>query len=338
MLHRLRRAFQARRAPDAATPRVSVVITTYNRARSLAAALDGLARQTFENFEVIVVNGPSTDDTESVLERYAAKIRIGRCAERKVGAPRNIGVELAAGDIIAFIDDDAVARASWLETLVSGYRDRSVGAVGGFVFDINNGVMQWEMCTCRRSGEVSVDTPPPYRRYHGRQADPFLFFPACNMSARRSCIEAVGGFSPLYRSCYDDAEFISRVHEAGFGVVTLGAALVDHYVQPNAMRDRQRVIRDPYNLVHDTSVFIIQNRIPRRSFDDACATARRNAEVWRNAGRTRLSEGAFTAPEYERYSQRIDAGLRDGTAAAAAPRVMHRFPPPAPDMFRRFTS
>lgn len=51
------------------TPRVSVVINTYNRAHRILATLEGLDRQTYPNFEVIVVNGPSTDGTASSYKR-----------------------------------------------------------------------------------------------------------------------------------------------------------------------------------------------------------------------------------------------------------------------------
>ena len=59
--------------------RISVIISTYNRASSLRQTLLSLRSQTFRDFEVVVVNGPSTDDTEDVLNDFAGEIRSLRC-------------------------------------------------------------------------------------------------------------------------------------------------------------------------------------------------------------------------------------------------------------------
>ncbi len=95
-------------------PRVSVVVNTYNRAASLHQTLQALQRQNYSKFEVIVVNGPSTDDTAEVLRAHAAQIRVGTCAQRNLSISRNVGIEMARGEFVAFIDDDAVPDENWL--------------------------------------------------------------------------------------------------------------------------------------------------------------------------------------------------------------------------------
>ncbi len=89
-------------------PTVSVIVNTHNRADHLKRLFDCLSRQTYDNFEVIVINGPSTDHTQQVLDEYASAIRTGTCPEVNLCMSRNIGVRAAAGEIVAFIDDDAV--------------------------------------------------------------------------------------------------------------------------------------------------------------------------------------------------------------------------------------
>jgi glycogen synthase len=89
-------------------PRVSVVVNTYNRAKSLHQTLLGMRRQNYPNFEVIVVNGPSTEETNEVLRWHFAEIRVGSCAQRNLSTSRNVGIEMARGEFVAFIDDDAV--------------------------------------------------------------------------------------------------------------------------------------------------------------------------------------------------------------------------------------
>ena len=86
-------------------PPVSVIIPTYNRAWCLAEALDSVMAQDFRDFELIVVDDGSTDETPSVLARYP-RCRVARMANRGVSAARNLGVEMARGRWVAFLDSD----------------------------------------------------------------------------------------------------------------------------------------------------------------------------------------------------------------------------------------
>src|ERR1700740_2758955 len=95
--------------------RISVVISTLNRAHSLSDTLNSFRWQTYTGkFEVIVINGPSTDHTEDVLRSWAGKIKVGVCPQRNLSASRNIGIQMSSADIIAFIDDDAIPEPEWL--------------------------------------------------------------------------------------------------------------------------------------------------------------------------------------------------------------------------------
>jgi glycosyltransferase involved in cell wall biosynthesis len=86
--------------------KVSVVIPTYNRARLLPAALDSVLAQTYRNWEIVVVDDGSTDDTEAVVGRYGDVVRYVRQPNGGVGAARNTGIRHAQGDLIAFLDSD----------------------------------------------------------------------------------------------------------------------------------------------------------------------------------------------------------------------------------------
>ena len=74
-----------------ALPRISVVINTLNRERSLRDTLESFRWQTYSGqFEVIVVNGPSTDGSQALIESWLPKIRIGRCPAANLSMSRNI--------------------------------------------------------------------------------------------------------------------------------------------------------------------------------------------------------------------------------------------------------
>ena len=97
--------------------RFSVVIATYNRAASLRQTLLSLRHQTYPDFEVIVVNCPSTDGTDAVLAEFADRVRAFRCDVVSSTISGNIGLAHSSGDIVAFIDDDAIPTPTWLQEL-----------------------------------------------------------------------------------------------------------------------------------------------------------------------------------------------------------------------------
>ena len=99
--------------PDAAaaskSPRVSVIIPTYNRAADLGRCLDSLVAQTFKDFEVLVCDDGSTDESAMVVERYKGRLDLSYHWARNFGGParpRNSGVQLARGMYVAFLDSD----------------------------------------------------------------------------------------------------------------------------------------------------------------------------------------------------------------------------------------
>jgi glycosyltransferase involved in cell wall biosynthesis len=89
-------------------PRFSVIIPVYNRVAFLCAALDSVFRQTFTDYEVIVVDDGSSDDILSVVTSYRNGIRFFRQENNGPGTARNLGIQNAAGEYVAFLDSDDV--------------------------------------------------------------------------------------------------------------------------------------------------------------------------------------------------------------------------------------
>ncbi len=86
--------------------KVSVIIAVYNGAATIGRALASVFVQTFTDYEVVVVNDGSTDDTASVLSRYGDRIRVITQPNRGLSAARNAGVRASRGEYVAFVDDD----------------------------------------------------------------------------------------------------------------------------------------------------------------------------------------------------------------------------------------
>lgn len=112
-------------------PAVSIVIATYNRAHLLPATLDSILGQTFKDFEIILVDDGSTDNTPEVMAPYAAHVRYIHQKNRGPSAARNLGVSKATGGWIAFQDSDDLCAPAHLQTLY-GYAKNRPGC--GMVF------------------------------------------------------------------------------------------------------------------------------------------------------------------------------------------------------------
>jgi glycosyltransferase involved in cell wall biosynthesis len=304
---------------------VSIVINTLNRCNYLKQLLLALREQSFENFEVIVVNGPSVDGTDKMLSPFRDRIRLASCDVACVGRSRNIGVNIASGEIVAFIDDDAIPHAEWIQTLVTPYRDIDVAAVGGPVFDLPLGRVVWTRCTCTRFGASNTESEGPIDRYLGRGADPFAYLPGCNMSFRRRVLEELGGFNALLSYNYDDAEICSRAVDRGYRIHWVEDALVQHHRAPNAGRDGSQGIRDPYHEFFCRAVFAMHCCLPARSDEEVITAIQRAADAMAGHANDLLKEGRLTPGERDEFIARARSGAEDGLRAGRGARQLASF-------------
>ena len=115
--------------------KISVVIPTFNREHIISETLDSVLRQTYENWECLVIDDGSSDNTEAILAAYQEKDTrfkfIKRTAERKKGANscRNIGVENATGDYIQFLDSDDLVAPDKFEEQIKKLEKASKDAI-----------------------------------------------------------------------------------------------------------------------------------------------------------------------------------------------------------------
>jgi glycosyltransferase involved in cell wall biosynthesis len=111
----------------------SVIIPTYKRCKLLKLVLDGLKEQTYTNFDVLVVTKPSGDKTEDLITSYQDSLNIKIIPQQSgfVTQALNLGLKEAKGDIIAFLDDDAIPDRDWLKKHLETYQQLNVDAVAG---------------------------------------------------------------------------------------------------------------------------------------------------------------------------------------------------------------
>ena len=208
-------------------PPVSVVINTYNRGPHLERCLRGLQRQTYANFEVVVVNGPSTDNTQEILKKFEGKIRGVQTVSRVLSVSRNEGIAASRGELVAFTDDDALPQPDWLTNLVPAFDDPMVGGAGGLVYRMNNGYIEFRNGIIDRLGMVKWDNPRPGKHWNWEGG--FLnTVSGNNCIFRRSALEKIGGFDERIEYYHDEADVVLRLRLAGYRTMHRPEAVVYH--------------------------------------------------------------------------------------------------------------
>lgn len=225
--------------------KISVVLCTFNRCETLPKALESATALTFSGtaeWEVLVVDNNSTDRTREVVEefceRYPACFRY--LFEPKPGKSYalNSGIREAKGDIVAFMDDDVIVEANWLESLTASLSSDKRSGAGGRILPI------WFVPIPRWLPRIGRYALAPLALFDlGLQAGELREAPfGTNMAFRKSMFEKYGGFrtdlgpnpNDLVRG--EDTEFGSRLLAAGERLFYEPAAVVYHPVAANRVR------------------------------------------------------------------------------------------------------
>jgi len=204
-------------------PLVTVVIPTHRREESLRAALRSVAGQTLprDRFEVIVV-ATADDPAPAVVDQLVAETGLpARCVSllndptggRSPAAKRNHGAELAAGDWLAFLDDDCEPESEWLREAAELF-PRAVAVEGRTV------IPPPPVPTMTYRGLKSFERPGGYQ--------------SCNMFYRRDVFLAVGGFDSRFPFYLEDSDLAWSVLDRGHAIPFAERAVVRHPVNPPA--------------------------------------------------------------------------------------------------------
>jgi glycogen(starch) synthase len=220
----------------------SIVINTLNRANFLPNTLKSLLQLDFDNFEVIVVNGPSTDGTAEILEQWKDKIKIGLCPEPNLSMSRNIGIAMACGDVVLFIDDDAIPESEWLDQIMDGFDSPEVAAAGGKVFDHTGYNYQYQYANADRLGHGKWQLTEPSPQYCFPGAFEFPYLQGTNTAFRRSALLKIGGFDEEFAFYLDETEVCLRLIDRGYVIKQLSNAYVHHKYAPSYLRTKSAAI------------------------------------------------------------------------------------------------
>jgi glycogen synthase len=215
-----------------ASQSISLIVSTVNRAVPLGTLLRSLELQSYANFEVIVVVGPAHDNTQEVLSAYAGRITVLPCPSANLSQSRNIGILASRGDIVAFIDDDAVPCRCWLEQLNRLFALSGLDGTGGVVYLVHprhpvvqhrQGIVSSlsEHTDVRSSGVHDLVPTGAGSQWVGRPM-------GTNMAFRRTVLLEAGGFDEFYQYIAEETDLALRLARAGRTVHPVKQAAVYH--------------------------------------------------------------------------------------------------------------
>jgi glycosyltransferase involved in cell wall biosynthesis len=232
--------------------RITAAICTHNRVALLPAAMESLLAQSLRptDYEVLVIDNGSTDATPAVIRRYLdapGAVTLRSAAQPLLGLShaRNLAADMAAGEIIAYLDDDAVADPAWLAALLDAYAAfPDAWAAGGPVR------LAWQT---PRPEWLGDDLLPMLSRLDlGEERRPIgtrEYVWGTSLSCHRQAFRSLGLFrADLGRRgaalvSGEDTEFQRRIRAANRQVIYAPAAQVAHWVVPARARQRYFVAR-----------------------------------------------------------------------------------------------
>jgi GT2 family glycosyltransferase len=235
--------------------RVSLVLPTLDRPEAIYNLLRHVEHQTVAPHEIIIVDQSAVLD-ERVASYAAAtpRVRHHRIAERGLPNARNVGVGLATGDVVLFLDDDSIPDPDLIRFHAEAYADRGVGGVGGRVqggYD---------------SGGASIGK---FRKSDGKVVRNFGATTRCevdhlpggNMSFRRDVFDRVGGFDKTYggSSIGEETDFCLRARRAGVRLLFEPRASLEHLHLPTGGCRAPRFEDWLYWHSHNSVLFVLRH-------------------------------------------------------------------------------
>jgi glycogen(starch) synthase len=290
----------------------SVVICTDGRAISLARTLRSLEFLTGPRFEVIVVRGPTEDGIAEVLDQWRDRVKVAKNEQRNLSISRNLGIAAAAGDVVVFLDDDAIPEPEWLEQLAVPYREAEVGGAGGFVFNPDGVTYQYRFGTVDRLGRADLSWT---------RAAPELCFPfsssfphplGANSSFLRAALLEIGGFDEEFDYYLDETDVSARLIDTGWRIAQIEGAYVHHKFMASAIRNEARVLTRWHAVLKNHIYFGLMNGLDHHSIDEVISGARDFMEKFRKDVDWAISVGKLSEEDRTRFWVEVDGAWREG--------------------------
>ncbi len=292
---------------------ISVVICTYNRRDYLERCLDYLTYQSRGNFEVIVVDGPSDDGTAEVLAEHRDRIKIVKNPERNLSKSRNLGIDAASGDIVAFIDDDAIPFDDWIDAILREYNARplTTAGLGGPAYYAGSLWFQAEDNGISSDCQVKVSIASDEIGRDGW----FRYNTGTNATFTRDALQNVDGFDEQFDYFLDESELCFRLQKRG----SLIGYTPDVIVRHEFAKSHNRAGKFNYNwftICKNTAYFIATNGTLRGKKLESFIQKRMEDERVAPLDVAVLA-GELSQADRDRHVDAIWVGVKQGLSDAA---------------------
>jgi cellulose synthase/poly-beta-1,6-N-acetylglucosamine synthase-like glycosyltransferase len=283
---------------------VSVVVVSRHRKEALLRCVRAVSFQDYPDLELIIVADP---EAVRAVEALRLSIKCLAFDEENISAARNIGLNHAAGEVVAFIDDDAVPEPTWISRLAAPFADPAVAQAGGFVRGRNGFSMQWRAMEVDASGrDHPVDVPTGVSLHAGTGKRTFKL-QGTNCAFRRSELAAIGGFDPAYRFYLEDADVSLRLAERGGLTAIVTNAEVQHGFAESARRRADRTPTDLFEIGASHAVFLRRHYKGKKRFRLTEVVAEQRSRLVRQ-----MVDGHLEPREVGRLIASLRAGIRAG--------------------------
>jgi GT2 family glycosyltransferase len=237
-------------------PSVSVVVVSHGRPESLLWCLSALAGVAYQPFEIVVVADLASCAYVSESP-YAGRVKLVAYDTPNIAAARNTGVAEAAGEIIAFIDDDAAAEPLWLQHLVAGFGLPDVVCTGGYVRGRNGISYQWtarQVDSAGRAQALKAEGSAPF--LPETEAGFAVKTEGTNMAVRRDVLVALGGFDEGFHFYLDETDLNLRLAGAHHKTALCPSAQVHHAYKASTRRKADRTVTDLFDVGASTVLLL----------------------------------------------------------------------------------
>jgi glycosyltransferase involved in cell wall biosynthesis/GT2 family glycosyltransferase len=297
--------------------RVSVIVNTLDRPEGLRRTLRALFALAYPDLEVLVVIGPSSEPTVTVVDEFADAIKVVHCPVANLSVSRNLGIQHASGELVAFIDDDAVPDPWWLDDLVPAFEDSEVAAAGGPIYDYDGRVFS-TYALCDSHGDASIENEGTIvsTLFAAPRTDVFVTTIGTNSLFRRTALTEVGGFDEEFDRYMDETDVCRRLVDRGWIVEARATGFVEHMRDPSAVRGADRVLRDLYPLLKSRMYFALRHARPRAGLLEVTRRYEQAVERFRHERRTWFNHGALTLDDVERFEDDAVRAAEDAFESA----------------------
>jgi GT2 family glycosyltransferase len=201
----------------------SIVIPLYNRPQEIDELLNSLTKQSYLQFEVLIIEDGSTNDAKAIVAKYENSLDVKYFVKSNAGQgfARNYGFERAKGDFFVIFDSDCIIPADYLETVKDYLFEHNLDAYGG------PDAAHDSFTPIQKAISYAMTSPFTTGGIRGNAKHIGQFHPrSFNMGVSREVFEKVGGF--ILTRLGEDIEYSIRIHENGFKIGLIPGAKVYH--------------------------------------------------------------------------------------------------------------